>query len=303
MKATKLSDKMCGMPRSLWVCAVLCLGAPAQDTARSEALQKLLDEALREAIREESWDPQKVSVTLIDVQNRTRASYRGDVAYYPASVVKMVYMIAAFDMVRVDEEVMKELQQMMGPSSNVACGKIVDRITGTRSGSALGPREYADFAFRRGTVNRWLRKLGLKNINAIQKTWDDQIPPSDLQLLRNGKTEGPFTNRNSMTTDDTATLLYWLATGKFRDTEKMLSLMARDLKTYPDDRNRALGGVPEGSKVWAKVGWVSKEHHEAALIELPDGRRFVQVVFTNADNYTGPFIARVTRQICRRLVK
>jgi hypothetical protein len=39
-------------------------------------------------------------------------------------------------------------------------------------------------------------------------------------------------------------------------------------------------GLPAGSRLWSKAGWMSQARHDAAIIALPGGPRFVLVVFT-----------------------
>ena len=40
-------------------------------------------------------------------------------------------------------------------------------------------------------------------------------------------------------------------------------------------------GLPAGSKVFHKTGWIgSVVYHDAAIVELPNGRRYVLVVLT-----------------------
>ena len=38
--------------------------------------------------------------------------------------------------------------------------------------------------------------------------------------------------------------------------------------------------VPEGARLWSKAGWTSQVRHDAAYVELPNGAKFVLVVFT-----------------------
>jgi hypothetical protein len=64
----------------------------------------------------------------------------------------------------------------------------------------------------------------------------------------------------------------------------MLDLMARDFnKASEDIDNQATGFMgsclPKGAKLWSKAGWMSTARHDAAYIELPNGIRFILVVF------------------------
>ena len=64
----------------------------------------------------------------------------------------------------------------------------------------------------------------------------------------------------------------------------MLTLLSRDPATKdadPDNQAKFTGpALPPESKLWSKAGWTSATRHDAALIELSNGTRFVLVVFT-----------------------
>lgn len=49
----------------------------------------------------------------------------------------------------------------------------------------------------------------------------------------------------------------------------------------PDNQAKFIGAVlPAGAKLWSKAGWTSQTRHDAAYIELPNGAKFVLVIFT-----------------------
>jgi len=53
--------------------------------------------------------------------------------------------------------------------------------------------------------------------------------------------------------------------------------------------------LPAGAQLWSKAGWTSRTRHDAAYVELPNGAKFVLVVFTeNHANERGiiPAVAR-----------
>ena len=71
----------------------------------------------------------------------------------------------------------------------------------------------------------------------------------------------------------------------------MLALMKRDPFKKIDeggepDQGNAFTGLALkdhlGAKLWSKAGWTSQTRHDAAYVELPNGARFVLVVFTTA---------------------
>ena len=68
--------------------------------------------------------------------------------------------------------------------------------------------------------------------------------------------------------------------------------MERPLNPARKDENQVtefIGeGLPAGSKLWSKAGWTSEVRHDAAYVELPNGKKYVVVIFTRgiADDVT-----------------
>ncbi len=290
------------------------LAAPAlPEPKKSPRLEAAVREGLDEAVKKlasEKWSKDVIAVTLIDLKDPEKpeiGEHRGDAPYYPASTVKMLYMGATYQWVKdgrvkIDAAYQKDLELMIGPSDNLATQRVVDRLAGTQDGPALEGKAYAEFADKRNAVNRWLQGLGLKSLNACQKTYNgDEISPRDYQFLRGGKSSGPFTNRNRMTSHDAARFLMAIATDKLVDAascDKMRALMARKL---PDHEKWILGGAPAGSKAWSKPGWVATERHDAAIVELPGGRKLVLAIFTQGRSYEGTLIPEIAKSVLARL--
>ena len=252
-----------------------------------------------------------VAATLIDVSDMNRlkmASVRGDAAIYPASVVKMFYMAALERQledkkVTMTPELARGLKDMIVDSSNEATQYIFDVITGTASGSELPKKEFDAWQFKRNRVNRWLTSMGYTGINVNQKTFcEDAYGIEQQSRGYKGK------NRNMITTYATARLMAEIVLGRIADaggTAKMMELMKR----YPfaistDADSQAVGFTGKAfidlkltdARLWSKAGWTSKTRHDAAYIELPDGAKFVLVIFT--ENHANereiiPSIARV----------
>jgi hypothetical protein len=65
----------------------------------------------------------------------------------------------------------------------------------------------------------------------------------------------------------------------------MMELLQRDPSPESGNKNdqahayTALA-LPPGSKLWSKAGWTSETRHDAAYVELPNGAKFILVIFT-----------------------
>ncbi|MCF8145200.1 MAG: class A beta-lactamase-related serine hydrolase [Deltaproteobacteria bacterium] len=265
----------------------------------SEALQQVLHRVVVRNLRKHPClKPEDVHVALIDLADPNRpelAHINGHQPVYPSSVIKMVYMgyvyrLAGTGKLTITPEVYQKLYQMIHPSSNTATAWIVDLWSGTSGDDLRSPEAYREFAHRRNACNRWLRSLGIEDINACQKTWGSPIPPGERQFLRNGAPSGPWVNRNSMTAVAAARFLQLVAQDALVDKKScdaMRRLMERDVQKQRYQRMRIAGGAPAGAKVYSKTGTTSDTFHDAGIVVLPDGPTFVLAIFITGPCRTG----------------
>ena len=100
---------------------------------------------------------------LAEIQARG-ASWAGERQRYPASVVKLVYLIAAEawlqrQLLEDGEELRRALADMIRDSSNDATGLVLDLLSGTTSGPSLPPERFGPWMRQRQLVNGWLAGL------------------------------------------------------------------------------------------------------------------------------------------------
>jgi hypothetical protein len=269
-----------------------------------DSLQKLVDGAAQSALKRftaRGLKAENLAITLIDSQNQ-RASFNGATPIYPASVVKLFYLGAAHrwmedGKLQYTPEVRRALHDMIVDSSNDATNYIVEVLTGAGGGAELSPDELKLWMEKRQAVNRFYAALGYTGINASQKTWNDGPYGRERQGL------GPnYENRNKLTSDATARILNEIARGEFVSAQRsreMMALLKRDVKNSNDPQATDFIGVAlkdmPGAKLWSKAGWTSTARHDAAYIELPNGKRCVLVIFTTGvanEKEIIPFIAR-----------
>ncbi len=230
----------------------------------------------------------KLAITVRDLKSGAVGSYRGDAAIYPASVVKLFYLVAAHAQMEAEKlaetpELQRALRDMIVDSSNDATGLVLDTITGTTGGPELRADEIAAWLEKRNWVNRYFAALGYAGINVNQKTFAEG--PYGRERQARGKN---FENNNRLTTGATAGLMVAIATGKAVSAERskqMMALLHRDFLAPakdPDDQAHGFSGsaLPKGAGYWSKAGWTSTARHDATYIELPNGARYVAVIFT-----------------------
>ncbi len=239
-------------------------------------------------------------------------SYRGVERIYPASVVKLFYLVAIEEwlesgMTQPSAELDRAIRDMIVDSSNDATNLVVDILSGTTGGPELPPGPFETWKFQRNIVNRYFQSLGwqeLESINVNQKTWGDGPYGRERAFLGE-----MMENRNMLTTDATARLLHSVVGGVAVSSPRsqvMMNLMKRSLDPsdlMQDEENQVIGflgeGLPQEAQLWSKAGWMSRVRHDAAYIELPSQRPYLLVVFTEgkAQSKNTELLPFVSRQV------
>jgi hypothetical protein len=233
-----------------------------------------------------------LAITMIDVtdvQLVSRADYHGDVPFYPASVIKLFFMADVFATKKEKvPDVDRALHEMISVSDNDATAYIVDILANTTPGPSLQGRALAKFIDRRREINRRFQKLGYtNNVSAMMKPWSFGPYGVDLQVLGENRV-----NRNLLTANATASLLLWIVRRRAPGAEEQMTLLARPLSPVRAEENQVkefIGEVlPPDAKLWSKAGWTNEVRHDAAYIEMPNGKKFILVIFTRgtADDVT-----------------
>ena len=298
---------------------IIPISAAAQstDTIGSKTLQELVNEAAHTALTkfaDKKLTENQLSITLIDLrdaQHPRTASFRGNERVYPASVVKLFYLVAVHrwledKKIQQTEELKRAVRDMIVDSSNEATQYVLDVLTHTTGGYELSAKEMKEWQYKRDAVNRYFSALGFQNINTNQKTFcEDAYGREKVSRGPNGE------NRNKLTTDATARLLSEIVTGHAVTSARsaqMMELLKRDFSGTSkdnDDQGHGFTGIAlqgmNGVKLWSKAGWTSTTRHDAAYIELPNGAKFVLVTFTTDHANEREIIPTVARVVLDRI--
>jgi beta-lactamase class A len=313
---------MTGIKRLAALCllSLFCLTAPLSTLAQQKpkpSLQAVLDRAAKttlERFADKNLQEKQLSITLIDLRDPQRpvtASFRGNERVYPASVVKLFYLVAAHrwledKKIEPTAELTRALRDMIVDSSNEATQYVVDVLTQTTAGYELPEKEMEEWQYKRNAVNRYFAGLGYTNINVNQKTFcEDAYGRERVSRGPNGE------NRNKLTTDATARLLMEIVTGKAANparTAIMMDLLKRDYTGQSndgDDQSHGFTGIAlkgiDGARLWSKAGWTSTTRHDVAYVELPDGQKFVLATFTTEHANDREIIPTVARAVIEGL--
>jgi hypothetical protein len=287
----------------------------------SPALEEFLARVARDTVSEFSGaglTEDGLSIAVIDLTAPTSvssfpaASYRGDVSYYPCSVVKLCYLsyyAAQREGGRLADspELSRALTDMITVSSNDATGFVVDSITGTTSGPEItDAREWERWKAKRNVVDDWFHARGYTNLNANQKTFCEDAYGREQAFRDGGK------NRNRMTAAESARIFKEIVRNEVAGptlTDAMLRLLSRDItadKPFEDmeleDARLAGQGLPRGSRLWAKSGDAYDFHHLVGRVALPNGSDFVIAVFTKGVKTVPGIIPRVYEKVAEHFM-
>ena len=137
-------------------------------------------------------------------------------------------------------------------------------------------------------MNDWLKGFQwpeLDAVNCCQKTWGDG--PYGRERVFYGEA---LENRNALTTAATARALEAVMTDAVLSPpacKRLRDVLARSLASeqrQADPENQVDGflgaGLPQGSRLWSKAGWMSQARHDAAWWRTLDESPTLLVVFT-----------------------
>lgn len=226
-------------------------------------------------------------------------SYRGVERIYPASVVKLFYLVAVHEwleqgMIQPSQELDRAMADMIVDSSNDATGLVMDILSGTTSGPELPEGPFQTWQSQRNIVNRYFQSLQwpeLATVNMNQKTWCDG--PYGRERAFVGQL---YENRNMLTTNAVARLVHSIVGGVSVSavrSQAMMDLMQRRLdpdylSTRPENQVTGFlgAGLPLTARLWSKSGITSKVRHDAAYIEAPNVAPHLLVVFTEGPEHS-----------------
>lgn len=236
-------------------------------------------------------EPRQIALTWLVYGSRIRGfNYRGGEICYPASLVKLFYLVAVQEwlqrgLILPSKELDRATRDMIIDSSNDATSLVVDVLTGTTSGPELSRNAFLTWQSQRNLVNRYFKSLRweeLEPINVNQKTWGDGPYGREKAFIGEWRE-----NQNRLTTDAVARLFHHIVMGNAPDSTFIMDLLLRSLPPTtadPEEENQITGflgeALPPEAKLWSKAGWTSWVRHDSAYIELPNCPPYLLVVFT-----------------------
>ena len=278
------------------------------DTELGAKLTRAADAALKDFPK---LTADNLALSVIDLtkpESPVRADYHGDTSFYPASLVKLFFMVETYrefvapggeevissktlhsyngeeaknPKKNLTPEIERALREMIWVSDNDAAAFLLEILTDTCSGSELEGKALEDFIDRRRKLNRYFTSLGY-DISAMIKPWSFGPFGRDMQIMGENKV-----NRNRASANSFASLFLWIVRRHAispQASDAMMSLLERPLFPPRPTENQVKEffgeSLPPGAKLWSKEGDTSEVRHDAAYVELPSGRKLVVVILT-----------------------
>jgi len=265
--------------------------SPYPNFQYSQNLQNIVDDII-ELTRRKGLPVNEMSITLIDVNSHTIAEYQQDQLKFPASVVKLFWMVNLYQQLennlQIDKSaIIDDLDKMIVRSDNEASSRIVDLLTDTESGPKLDGEDYEEWLQKRYDLNLFFENAGYGDINITQKTFPipylDFSLPEGRELQMRNNPDDP--TRNSVSTYQASRLIYEIVMDKavsYSSSQNMKRWLLRDLE--PDtwrniDPNMGYfnpvmaffgESLPTDLIVFSKAGWTSQTRQEVAFISSQD---------------------------------
>ena len=288
---------------------------------RSENSNKWLNELVNEALSSQgTMNKEDVFVSFIDLCPQPKnflgdspgpilASVHGDEMQYASGMAKLVWATTVYNYLvqnctAMTPPLQEDVMRMLRDGDNAASNRIVDFVTDTESGPALGYPELCDFTKKRDYANWYLTTLGFQDFNVNQKVSASNPAGRDLQSLGR-KLPINFENSNRLTSNQIAGLFYLLDQEALVSPGASHAMKAYMFRPLEQQKVRALpgiaGGLPVGSKLVSLNGYTVRNYADAGIITLPSGQRYILSIMTKYNDYASSFIPILSRMIAFRM--
>lgn len=274
----------------------------------NQKLSNIVDE-LVDLANAQDLPKKSLSITLIDINRHQISGYQQHVPRFPASVVKLFWMVALEEYIQQglisnERGINPSLKAMIVDSDNDASSRIIDVVTKTKSFSKrLDAEEFQVLKNRRNHLNQFFQKAGYQNIVISNKTFPitelrmSEPTGTELQLIGDDKLKS-----NQITTYHAARLMYEIFNQQAvspKLSQKMANLLHRDLRPQKWKNNppRSEGfnpvenffgeSLPADIYFASKAGQNSTTRNEVAYVATEDGKtRYVIAIFGKDKAYS-----------------
>jgi beta-lactamase class A len=247
----------------------------------------------------------RVGVVLHDLKNRFHVEIAADSSFHAASTMKVPVMIELFrradaGAIALDQGVLLVNQFgsiVDGSPYALDAGDDSDSTLYARVGTRVSMRELLERMIERSSnlaTNTLIAIVGAANTNATAHA----LGASRIQVRRgveDGKAFQAGLN-NTTTAADLATLMLAIERGRAASPASCSAM--RDILLRQEFSEEIPAGLPPGTPVAHKTGWITGTRHDAAVVYPPGGTPYVLVVLTSGiadDQSARTLIADISR--------
>lgn len=265
-----------GMLRRLFPLLLWVLAAPAH------AQSSLADAIAARLAR----DTARVSVALVDPASGLTVMHHADRRYHAASTMKVPVLVELARRIDAGElawdtpwPIRNQFASIIdGSPYRLTASSDSDSTLYGKEGQAVTVGELAHLMIARSSnlaTNLLIDQLGAARVNATART----LGADSIEVLRGVEDQKAFdAGRNNTTTArDLATLLLAIADGKTASPASSARMLA--ILEAQEFNEGIPAGLPPGTRVAHKTGWITATSHDAALVWL-DGRPYALVILT-----------------------
>jgi beta-lactamase class A len=254
-----------------------------------------------------------VGVAYHDLETGDSLYLRADESFHAASTMKVPVMIELFR--RVDAGMLKLDQGVPllnhfvsivdGSAYSLDPADDSDSLAYTLVGTPVPLRDLIDHMITRSSnlaTNALIELVGAKNADATAH----QLGASNIRVLRGVEDTPAFRAgmNNTTTARDLAVLLEAIETGRAASRASCDAM--RDILARQEFNEEIPAGLPPGTKVAHKTGWITGVRHDAAIVYPPNRKPYMLVVLTRDipdDKVARLLIADVSRLVWSHTVQ
>lgn len=264
-----------------------------------------LESRLRTLLAAEGGDSLEVSVALLDLATGDSLLIDAHAPMHAASTMKVPVMLELFRRAEAGELSLDDPVPVRNEFRSIADGSPYALSSADDSDAELYARVGESLPLR-GLMERMITRSSNLATNLLIERADPrriaatlaEIGASEMRVLR-GVEDTPAFERgmnNTTTAYGLMKVLEGIAAGKAvspASTEAMLRILEGQ-----DFREMIPAGLPPGTRVGNKTGWITGIHHDGAIVYPPGRRPYVLVVLTRGYRDTAA-ANRVAREVSR----
>ncbi|NBB99280.1 MAG: serine hydrolase, partial [Bacteroidetes bacterium] len=250
-----------------------------------------------------------VAVALHDLSSGHRLAIRGDRSFHAASTMKVPVMMEVFRQAEAGAFQLDDSLTVRNAFTSIVDGSTYqiendsDEGIYARIGEPMAIRDLTERMITRSSNLATNLIIERVTADSVQQTIE-RLGAERMQVLRGVEDIKAYRQgfNNTATANDLARILGAIAEERIVSPSASAAMI--DILQRQEFNDMIPAGLPPGTEVAHKTGWVTEIHHDAAIIYPPDRPPYVLVVLTEgiADrNESAGLVATIARVVAETL--